>query len=89
MRLLAGDQSALGELWHAQKAVVERWLLKHYAGHLRMCESEDLLQEALLRLWSSRSTIDPGRRLLSRLWRILRNLVANCLKSPAQRQWMV
>lgn len=71
------DQSGGAELFRAMYPRLLR-----YAKRLTGSDAtaEDVVQEAFLRLWKMRATLDPGRSIKSLLYVMVRNLALNVPK---------
>ncbi|MEM0961135.1 MAG: sigma-70 family RNA polymerase sigma factor [Bacteroidota bacterium] len=69
-----GDAAAFEALFHALHAPLVR-----FGTHLGLglADADDLAQEAFVRLWENRATVDPSRSVRAWLYRTLRNLALN------------
>lgn len=82
-RLRRSDMSAFDELFRC----VYEPLLRYARGILDDTEAaEDLVQEALLKLWEVRATLDPQRSLKALLYRMVRNLAFNRRRDQQNRE---
>ncbi len=84
-RIHAGDPSALDAVlekyWSRLVSYADRLLLDRDAA-------EDIVQEAMLRLWKQRSHWTPSQQLQAYLYRIIRNLSLNeRMKREVRRDW--
>ena len=82
-RLRASDRAAFEALFRAVYADLFRYAksLTHDA-----VSAEDAVQEALLRLWIRRATLDPGRSLRALLYVTVRNLALDQERNSVKRQ---
>jgi RNA polymerase sigma-70 factor (family 1) len=76
-RLRASDPTACGEVFEALHPALLR-----YALYLTRDEATayDVVQEAFVKLWQVRETLDPERSMKVLLYRIVRNLSLNDLR---------
>lgn len=84
-RIHAGDAAALDEAlhryWRPLVSYASRYLSDRDAA-------EDIVQEAMLRLWEHRRKWSPSDRLRGMLYRMVRNLAINELKKrEVRRAW--
>lgn len=81
--LQKGDESAFNEIYKAYSKPL-------YLRILRLVKNQDtadeLLQEVFIRLWDSRSKIDPGKSFRAYLYTIAQNLVYNYFRKLANEQ---
>lgn len=81
-RLAASDDRALEELFHATHDA----LLRYATGLVRDgATARDLVQDAFIRLWSRRATLDAERSLRALLYRTVRNLAFNHARDERTR----
>ena len=72
------DQHAFSELFEAMHANLLRYAYR-YTG--RPEAARDIVQDAFLKLWQARETLDPSRSLRGLLYTIVRNLSLNLKRS--------
>ena len=77
IRLRASDPEALSEVMNAWQTPLLRFALRLTHDE---AAAYDVLQEAFIKLWQSRETIDPSRSLRSFLYRIVSNLALNHIR---------
>lgn len=63
-RYLAGDESVINDVLRAYGPKVAGWLQRQYGTMLRYQEIEDILADAIEKLWKLRATYDPSRKTL-------------------------
>lgn len=82
-RICASDEAAFQALFEATYPSLQR-----YAQSLTPSATvaQDAVQEAFLRIWRRRSTLDPTRSLRALLYRAVRNLVFNEERTLLQRK---
>lgn len=81
--LAASDPGALAAVFDATHDA----LLDYAAGLLRdEAAARDVVQEAFVRLWRHRATIDPARSLRALLFRTARNLAYNAVRDARTRE---
>lgn len=78
----AGDASAFEELMEKNQPKVVS-MLTHFVGSRE--QAEELTQEAFLKIWSARETYLPSAKFSTWLYRIVRNLALNALRSKRRR----
>ena len=85
-QLKASDRAAFEALFRAVYADLFR-----YAKSLTRdaASAEDAVQEALLRLWIRRATLDPARSLRALLYVTVRNLALDQERNSARRQTLL
>jgi RNA polymerase sigma-70 factor (ECF subfamily) len=81
-RLAAGDASAFEALFRATHGALVR-----YAATFTHDEAvgRDLVQDAFVRIWERRATLDPDRSLKALLYRTVRNLALNRARDRQNR----
>ena len=80
-RIKASDQRAYAELFEAMHANLIRYAFR-YTGQSEA--ARDIVQDAFLKVWQARESLDPSRSLRGLLYTIVRNLSLN-FKRSAQR----
>jgi len=82
-RLRASDAAACAELFDATHADLLR-----YAIRLTLDEdaAKDIVQEAYIKLWVLRETLDPDRSIRALLYTIVRNLAFNLQRGRQREQ---
>lgn len=82
-RLRASDATACAELFDATHADLLR-----YAFRLALDEdmAKDIVQEAFIKLWVLRDTLDPDRSIRALLYTIVRNLAFNQQRGRQREQ---
>ena len=82
-RLAASDADAFEELFRA----THRPLVRYAATFTRDdAAAGDLVQDAYVRLWERRTTLDPARSLKALLYRTVRNLALNRVRDRQTRR---
>lgn len=82
-RLRRSDSSAMAELFEATHDDLLRYVRALLGDR---AEANDVVQEAFIRIWSARSSLDPARSLLALLYRTARNLALNHLRDERTRE---
>lgn len=80
LRLRAGDRAAFETLFRAVHGPLVR-----YARTFDADEAEDAVQDALLKLWRRRETLDPERSVKALLYASVRNQLLNRSRDLARR----
>lgn len=86
-RLKGGDRAALSALFEAAYAPLVR-----YARGLTAeskVPAEDVVQEAFIRLWKRRGTLDPDRSLKALLYTTVRHRAYNRMRDTSNRQTLL
>lgn len=85
-RLRAGDEQVLDAILHTHGPPVLALLRQRYGGPLTATDFEDVLANALFRVWQHRTRFDPAKASL-RVWlfRIAENLARDVLKHGWQK----
>lgn len=80
-KLRASDRAAFAEVFQTLNEPLLR-----YAWRLTNDEAaaQDIVQDAFLKLWQVRETLDDDRSLKAYLYRIVRNLALNHIRASAQ-----
>ena len=76
-RLRASDSTACTEVFEAMHPVLLRYALQLTRDE---ATAYDVVQEAFIKLWHVRETLDPKRSMKALLYRIVRNLSLNVLR---------
>jgi RNA polymerase sigma-70 factor (ECF subfamily) len=74
LRVKVGDRAAFEELFHLYEKPLTNYLFR-LSGNLG--RSEDLLQDAFLRLWKAAPTYEPSAKVSTYIFRIAHNLFLN------------
>ena len=74
LRVKAGDRAAFEELFHLYEKPLTNYLFRLCGNRAR---SEDLLQDAFLRLWKAAPTYEPSAKVSTYVFRIAHNLFLN------------
>lgn len=83
VRLAASDASALDELFDAMHDRLLGFAIS-LVGEVAV--ARDLVQEAFIRIWDRRDTLDPARSLRALLFQTVRNLAANHRRDQRTRE---
>lgn len=84
--LQASDQAAASDLFRATYPYLFRYAYRFtHDVHL----AEDAVQDAFVRIWKRRTTIDPEGSLRTLLYVTVRNLTLNLRRDTARRQTMM
>ncbi len=76
-RLAVSDRRAYGELFKATHPLLLRFAWRFTKDRE---VSRDIVQDAFLKLWQVRTTLDPNRSLRALLYTIVRNLALNAVR---------
>ena len=76
-RIAASDEAAFEALFRHLHPPLVRFATGLVGSE---AEADDLVQEAFLRIWSSRDRLDPQRSLRALLYRSVRNLAYNAIR---------
>lgn len=82
-RLAASDANAFEELFRATHAMLVRYAGTFIRDH---AAARDLVQDAYVRIWERRTTLDPRRSLKALLFRTVRNLALNRARDRRTRR---
>jgi RNA polymerase sigma-70 factor (ECF subfamily) len=74
LRVKVGDRAAFEELFHLYEKPLTNYLFRLSGNRAR---SEDLLQDAFLRLWKAAPTYEPSAKVSTYIFRIAHNLFLN------------
>ena len=74
LRVKAGDRPAFEEIFHLYQKPLVNYLFRLCGNRAR---SEDLLQDAFLRLWKAAPTYEPSAKVSTYIFRIAHNLFLN------------
>jgi len=80
LRFRAGDEAALGALWHRHHSRLLRYIVRTSGGALDRADAEDIAQDAWLRAWRARDHFEPGRHFLPWISTIARRLTLTKLR---------
>jgi RNA polymerase sigma-70 factor (ECF subfamily) len=82
-RLAASDGDAFEELFRATHGMLVRYAATFIHDH---AAARDLVQDAYVRIWERRTTLDPRRSLKALLFRTVRNLALNRARDRRTRR---
>jgi RNA polymerase sigma-70 factor (ECF subfamily) len=82
-RVAASDPQAFEEMFRATHATLVRYAASFV--HDRAA-ARDLVQDAFVRIWERRTTLDPRRSLKALLYRTVRNLALNRVRDRRTRR---
>lgn len=85
-RLRASDRTAFQALFKATYPALCRYATG-FTGDATV--AQDLVQDAFLRIWNRRATLDPARSLQALLYVTVRNLALNHERTTAKRQTLL
>jgi RNA polymerase sigma-70 factor (ECF subfamily) len=74
LRVKAGDRAAFEEIFRLYQKPLTNYLYRLTGNRAR---SEDLLQDAFLRLWKAAPTYEPSAKVSTYIFRIAHNLFLN------------
>jgi len=74
LRVKVGDRAAFEDLFHLYEKPLTNYLFRLSGNRAR---SEDLLQDAFLRLWKAAPTYEPSAKVSTYIFRIAHNLFLN------------
>lgn len=82
-KLKAGDSFAFEVIFYKYRDKVKGYACRMVPSQL---DPEEIVQEAFVRLWQKRDTINPGKDIQAFLFAIAKNLVLDHLKSAVNRR---
>ncbi len=85
-RLAASDEEALEELFRATHPALVRYAATFTHDP---AAAGDLVQDAFVRIWERRTTLDPSRSLKALLYRTARNLALNWVRDRETRRHLL